>query len=84
MKDPKKGTFGRYREVSELSIQFQCEYRFFLNQEYGENPSDASREGARLHREVGLNPLQVRSLNPFLTVILVIVIIAAALLWILG
>ncbi|MHA2068707.1 MAG: hypothetical protein ACXABY_30455 [Candidatus Thorarchaeota archaeon] len=84
MSDPRKGKFGRYRDVSELRIQFQCEHRFFLSQEHGNKSSDASREGSRLHREVGLNPVQVRSLNPSMTVILVIIIVAAASLWILG
>jgi hypothetical protein len=84
MKDPKRGTLGRYRDVSELRIQFQCEYRFYIRQKRGEKSSDASREGSRLHREVGMNPGPVRSLNTSVLVLLVIVTIAAALLWVLG
>jgi hypothetical protein len=84
MKDPKRGTRGRYRDVSELRIQFQCEYRFYIKQMRGEKSSDASREGSRLHRKVGMNPVPGRPLNASVRAIIVIVTIAAALLWVFG
>ncbi|MHA2003479.1 MAG: hypothetical protein ACW975_11620 [Candidatus Thorarchaeota archaeon] len=84
MRDPKRGTLGRYRDVSELRIQYQCEYRFYLQQKRGDKSSDASREGSRLHREVGVNPKPVRSVNAAVMALLVMVTIAAALLWVLG
>jgi hypothetical protein len=70
--------------VSELRIQFQCEYRFYIRQMQGEESSDASREGSRLHREVGMIPGPGRSLNASVMALIVIVTIAAALLWVFG
>ncbi|MHA2385681.1 MAG: hypothetical protein ACXAEE_05680 [Candidatus Thorarchaeota archaeon] len=82
--------------MSELRIQYQCEYRFYLKQKRGDKSSDASREGSRLHREVGVNPKPVRSrevgvnpkpvrsVNAAVMALLVMVTIAAALLWVLG
>lgn len=84
MKDPKRGTLGRHRDVSELRTQFQCEYRFYLKQKHGDKSSDASREGSRLHRDVGMNPGSIPTLNTSAMVLLVIVTVAAALLWMLG
>jgi hypothetical protein len=70
--------------VSELRTQYQCEHRFYLKRKRGDKSSDASREGSRLHREVGVNPNPVRSLNATGMALLVIVTVAAALLWVLG
>jgi hypothetical protein len=84
MKETQRGASGRYRDVSELCIQFLCEHRFFLRQMRGQESSDASRVGERLHREVGLNPAPVRSMKPLIRALIVIVTVAAAILWVMG
>ncbi|MFW9967152.1 MAG: hypothetical protein ACFFEA_08355 [Candidatus Thorarchaeota archaeon] len=84
MKDPERGAVGRYRDVSELRIQFQCEYRFYLRQKQGSISSDAIREGSRLHREVVMNPKTTRSPHPLTVVLIVIAIAIAGVLWVLG
>jgi hypothetical protein len=84
MKDPKRGALGRYRDVSELRIQYLCEHRFFLQQLRRESPSEASREGERLHGEVCLSLKPIRSFNPLIRALILIVTIAAAILWVVG
>ncbi|MFX0053593.1 MAG: hypothetical protein ACFFAD_01575 [Candidatus Hermodarchaeota archaeon] len=75
---------GRYRDVSELRIQYLCEHRFLLLQMRRESPSEASRDGERLHREVGLNPKPVRSFSRLIRALILIGTIAAAVLWVVG
>jgi hypothetical protein len=84
MKDPKIRTAGRFRDVSELRIQFQCEYRFYLKQKRGDKSSAACREGSRLHQEIGTNPIVTRLPHPLVMTLIVTVILAAAILLVLG
>ncbi|KXH73268.1 MAG: hypothetical protein AM326_00535 [Candidatus Thorarchaeota archaeon SMTZ-45] len=84
MKDAKNRTVGRYRDVSELRIQFQCEYRFYLKQKIGDKSSFACREGSKLHQDIGMNSIVTQTPHPFLMALIVIVIVAAAILWVLG
>ena len=84
MKDPKDRTPGRYRDVSELRIQFQCEHRFYLKQKIGVESSAACREGSRLHQDIGMNPIFTQTPHPFVMALIVTVIVAAAILWVLG
>ena len=84
MRDSKRGALGLYRDVSELRIQYLCEHRFYLQNSRGERPSEASREGERLHRDVGLNPQSIRSFSPLIRALILIATIAAAILWAVG
>ncbi|MFW9801571.1 MAG: hypothetical protein ACFFFC_02920 [Candidatus Thorarchaeota archaeon] len=74
----------RHRDVSELRIQYLCEHRFLLLQMRQENSSEASREGERLHREVGLNPKPIRSFSRLIRALILIATLTAAVLWAVG
>ncbi|MFW9886586.1 MAG: hypothetical protein ACFFER_00275 [Candidatus Thorarchaeota archaeon] len=84
MIDSERGVLGRYRDVSELRIQYLCEHRLYLQNSFGVKLSEASIEGERLHREVGLNPQPVRSFSPLVRALILIATIAAAILWAVG
>lgn len=75
---------GRYRDVSELRIQYLCEHRFYLQNSRREKPSEASRDGERLHREVGLNPQPIRSFSRLIRALILFATIVAAILWVAG
>jgi hypothetical protein len=84
MRDSKTGTVGRYRDVSELRIQYLCEHRLYIQNSRREKPSEASLEGERLHREVVLNPQPIRSFRFLIRALILIASIAAAILWAVG
>ncbi len=75
---------GRYRDVSELRIQFLCEYRLHLKWELGERVSDASVRGANLHKHVPFQTGHVQTTNIALRITVLIMTVLAALLWIFG
>jgi hypothetical protein len=52
--DVEKEPFFKMREVSELRIQFQCEFRLNLRQKFGDSHSPASVAGTELHRQVSI------------------------------
>ncbi|MFW9846745.1 MAG: hypothetical protein ACFFD6_08360, partial [Candidatus Thorarchaeota archaeon] len=73
----KEKSIKRYRDVSDLRTQFQCEYRYYLKSKQGDQSSTFSREGIRLHNEVALNTHVGRTLSLLATIIILAVIIAA-------
>ncbi|MFX1603589.1 MAG: hypothetical protein ACFFCK_08900 [Promethearchaeota archaeon] len=75
---------GRYRDVSELRVQFLCEYRLHLKWKLGERVSDASIRGTNLHQHVPLGTGPVRTPNMALRITVLIITVLAALLWIFG
>ncbi len=87
LSETEKGPYYVMREVSELRIQSQCEYRLLLKQQFGESHSSRSITGTKLHQRVALvknnqnfkrNEIQ---LLPLLVIILVLII---GVFWILG
>ncbi|UCH03623.1 MAG: hypothetical protein JSW05_08465 [Candidatus Thorarchaeota archaeon] len=75
---------GRYRDVSELRVQFLCEYRLHLKWNLGERISDASVGGTNLHQYVPLQAEHVQTPNMAIRITVLIMTVLAALLWIFG
>jgi len=75
---------GRYRDVSELSIQFLCEYRLHLKWKLGDRVSEAGLRGARLHQQVPLQTRNAQSAHLALRITIITITTVAALLWVFG
>ena len=87
LSEAEKGPYHKMREVSELRIQYQCEYRHYLYQKNGNTHSKASITGTELHRRVSKHPdsqLTVRRENRLIPLLIFIVTLIAGLLWIFG
>ncbi len=72
-----------YREVSDLRIQYFCEYRFHLGQKLGEMPSEYAIEGERLHHAISTRNHSTRKISLFRWGLLLLSIMAI-LLWVFG
>ncbi|MFW9974122.1 MAG: hypothetical protein ACFFDQ_02490 [Candidatus Thorarchaeota archaeon] len=87
MSETEKGPFYDMREVSELRMQYQCEYRLLLKRKFGEAHSSMSITGTKLHQRVALvennqnfKRIEIQLL-PLLVIILALII---GVFWILG
>ena len=77
--------YSRLREVSELRTQFQCEYRFFLDQRIGRSQSPAAIQGERLHlRMAAARREESVKYSRLLPLVIAIAAIIIGILWILG
>ncbi|MHA1960199.1 MAG: hypothetical protein ACW99U_08215 [Candidatus Thorarchaeota archaeon] len=74
---------GLYRYVSELRIQFICEYQLFLRQTIGSTPSAAQARGSKIHGLVGFEAFTESSDRRWLRIFVAILTLVAALFWIL-
>jgi len=81
--ESEKTGFSKYREVSDLRIQFLCEYRLFLHQKIGDESTKASLEGQRLHSKFCGDHQNGMSQRPVLPLIIMILAVVIGLLWIL-
>ncbi|TXT55178.1 MAG: hypothetical protein BAJATHORv1_40087 [Candidatus Thorarchaeota archaeon] len=70
-----------FRNVSDLRIQFYCEYRLYLKQIHGETKSEASLQGEMLHSQVSKTSMGFIP-NTVVFALLVLIIIISAILWI--
>lgn len=73
----------RYRNVSDLRRQFQCEYRLYLEQSRGSKVTEKAQQGARLHG-VKLYCEESSTGNTGIRVVVAAITILAAVFWILG
>ncbi len=84
MANEEKFPLTRYRQVTELRTQFQCEHRLLLRYKYGSQSSKWSHRGSELH-SVAANRQVTRDVPfSYLKVILVILTLLAGLFWIMG
>ena len=74
----------RYRDVSDLRTQFQCEYRLYLKQKRRSSPSPAAIQGTNLHEKVKLAAEGASFGNARIRAALLLITIFAAILWIIG
>ena len=74
----------RYRDVSDLRTQFQCEYRLYLSQKKRSRPSQVAWQGTKLHQKVKLRAEGASAGSTKVRAAVVLVTILAAILWILG
>jgi hypothetical protein len=87
LSDAEKGPHHRMREVSELRIQYQCEYRFHLKQKFRDSHADASIAGAKLHQRMSTqaDSQHVENTEHRLAPLLIFVVtLIAGFLWIFG
>jgi hypothetical protein len=74
----------RYRLVSELRVQFICEYRLYLEKQHCKRKSESMRRGLHLH-EMASNAGQVtQTMSSIVKYVLLFLIVVAGLAWILG
>jgi len=74
----------RYREVSDLRTQFQCEYRLYLKQKIGATATRAALMGSRLHEQINLNPEVNRQRGKTFRIAVLLLTILAAVFWVFG
>ncbi|MBD3406823.1 MAG: hypothetical protein GF411_11970 [Candidatus Lokiarchaeota archaeon] len=79
-KTDRKG-ISSFRNVSDLRIQFYCEYRLFLKQLHGGTSSEASRGGTRLHSKIAVE-VSKSAANRTILILLLVIIIISAIFWI--
>ena len=75
--------FSRFREVTDLRIQFLCEYRLFLQQKLGEERTKASIEGERLHVELDRESQRDIPETQIIPLGIIVLTVIIGLLWIL-
>lgn len=76
-------SFSKFRDVSDLRTQFQCEYRLYLKQKYGDIRTKASIEGELLHSIFEQENEIQQSHNRMIPAIIIILTIIVSLIWIL-
>jgi hypothetical protein len=76
--------YSRMREVSELRTQFQCEYRYFLDQRIKSITTPEAIRGERLHAQIADRDSSQVQNNRVLPVIVMLAAIIIGILWILG
>ena len=84
MQDSQRGPVKRYRAVSDLRIQYQCEYKLLLRQRLGGKSSDASRRGTLLHNSESVDHDNEFTMNSSWWLIVLVISLLAAALWIMG
>ncbi|MHA1771683.1 MAG: hypothetical protein ACTSYL_08385 [Candidatus Thorarchaeota archaeon] len=84
MSDYSSRDISKYKTVSELRIQYLCEYRLSLRKQLGDTPSQASRQGSQLHADVHVAPTSSSQINILAVLFFAIVTALAAVFWLLG
>ncbi|MHA2205214.1 MAG: hypothetical protein ACXADL_03565 [Candidatus Thorarchaeota archaeon] len=84
MHETQRGPVKRYRAVSDLRIQYQCEYKLLLRQRIGEKSSDVSRRGKLLHNCESIDHNHEFKVNSSWWVIVLLISLLAAAMWIVG
>ncbi|MHA1909479.1 MAG: hypothetical protein ACW98Y_19430 [Candidatus Thorarchaeota archaeon] len=74
----------RYRQVSELRIQFLCEHRLLLRNRHSDQPTEWSRRGSELHNKVANNQTRTSPRISYFKIGIILMTVIAGLLWILG
>ncbi len=85
LNEVEKRPYNMMRDVSDLRIQFQCEYRLHLKQKLGESVSEAGVTGSILHRLISsqIASREGKRRHRLLPYLFIIVSLIAGILWIL-
>lgn len=75
---------SKFRDVSELRTQFQCEYRLYLIQQRGQHIGKAAIDGSMLHSRFSMAEEMKLSEYLWLRVLVIVIIIIVGILWIIG
>jgi hypothetical protein len=73
---------SRFREVSELRIQFQCEYKLYLTQKRGEMTTKAGIDGTMLHGQILPIEFSESQDHQWISLVIIILIIVTGIIWI--
>ncbi|TFG26511.1 hypothetical protein EU528_14280 [Candidatus Thorarchaeota archaeon] len=82
--DDERTTFSHFRNVSDLRVQFLCEFRFYLQEKHGQQDTDASIEGSRLHDSLAASEDSIRERQQMIPILIIIAAIVIGYLWIFG
>ncbi|MGY5872094.1 MAG: hypothetical protein RTV72_07625 [Candidatus Thorarchaeota archaeon] len=83
--EEERTTFSRFRNVSDLRIQFICEYRFYLQEKMGQTDTRASIEGTRLHDSIATSADDVQEhSHQIVPILIILAAIILGYLWIFG
>jgi hypothetical protein len=82
--DDERTSYSKFRNVSDLRIQFLCEYRFYLQERLGNRETRASIEGSRLHDVIATSKDSVQHQNKIIPLLIIIAAIIIGYLWIFG
>ena len=83
--DTEREPFHGLRDVSDLRIQFQCEYRLHLKQELGNTSTPASVAGTKFHQLLSSQndiPKTENGKNRFVPLLIIIITLVVGTLWI--
>ena len=80
------GNSKEFRDVSDLRVQYICEYRFFLRQVKGDTHSPAAEMGTYLHQLAEQTPVTEdhSSRGVWFRLALLLIAVISALLWVWG
>jgi hypothetical protein len=67
-----------------LRIQFLCEYRYHLQEKFGNPETRASIEGSRLHDIVATSDSTIQDRHQMIPIIIIIAVLIIGYLWIFG
>jgi len=70
--------------VSDLRIQFLCEYRYHLQEKFGNPKTQAGIEGSKLHDTLATSEGAIQERHQMIPIIIIIAAIIIGYLWILG
>jgi hypothetical protein len=80
--EEEKTSFSKFRDVSDLRTQFQCEYRLHLIQQRGRHIGKAAIDGSMLHSRFSMIDEMKSSGYRWLRVLALIIIIIVGILWV--
>ena len=80
--EDERTSFSRFRDVSDLRTQFQCEYRLYLMQQRGEVTTKASIDGTMLHNRILPFEINESQAHRWIPVLIIILTIVMGIIWI--
>ncbi|MHA1862340.1 MAG: hypothetical protein ACTSWA_01125 [Candidatus Thorarchaeota archaeon] len=82
--EDERTSFSKFRNVSDLRVQFLCEYRFYLKEELGQRETRASIDGSRLHDSIATAENNLQEQHQIIPILIIIAAIIIGYLWIFG
>ncbi|MHA1615151.1 MAG: hypothetical protein ACTSYJ_09925 [Candidatus Thorarchaeota archaeon] len=82
--EDERTSFSKFRNVSDLRVQFLCEYRFYLQEKLGQRETRASIDGSKLHDSIATVENNLQEQHQIIPVLIIIVAIIIGYLWIFG
>jgi len=82
--EDERTSFSKFRNVSDLRVQFICEYRFYLQEKLGQRDTRASIDGSRLHDSVATAENNLQEQHQIIPLFIIIAAIIIGYLWIFG